>query len=158
MFVPNYSNSAEECGLVNGPKFTKLESSPSKMETIIDQGDIGDSLPEKKPLKQRILFVVRITMMVVLVSGICVFVGFLIGSNSVQNFMLDVLHWLTDLPKWLSAILMVLFYGIGLLFFCPGTPFNLAAGYIYGMWVGFAVAFGGCILGTSTIEQNSYDH
>jgi len=46
-------------------------------------------------------------------------------------------------------VLFSLIYTISLLFFCPGTPFNLAAGFLYGMALGSFVALTGCISGAT---------
>eukprot|EP01114_Cavostelium_apophysatum_P019346 TRINITY_DN620_c0_g1_i1.p1 TRINITY_DN620_c0_g1~~TRINITY_DN620_c0_g1_i1.p1 ORF type:complete len:470 (-),score=78.47 TRINITY_DN620_c0_g1_i1:39-1448(-) len=90
---------------------------------------------------------VRISVIAVLVIGIATFLGFLIGSNHVQTAMVDVLSWLSRLPKWAGSLLMIGMYCAGLMLFCPGTPFNLAAGFLFGMWIGVGVAMAGCMLG-----------
>jgi len=76
-------------------------------------------------------------------------VGFLIGSNSVQDGLVSTLQWLGDLPIWASSIVVMGMYCVALMFFCPGTPFNLAAGFLYGIWLGSGIALGGCLLGAS---------
>lgn len=91
--------------------------------------------------------IVRISLLVVLLSGITIFLGFLIGSNDVQKSMIKALDWISDLPKWGSTLLVSGMYCIALLLFCPGTPFNLAAGFLFGLWIGTGVALGGCVLG-----------
>jgi uncharacterized membrane protein YdjX (TVP38/TMEM64 family) len=50
----------------------------------------------------------------------------------------------------LSTSLCALLYALSLLVFLPGTPFNLAAGFVYGMWVGTAVAMTGSFAGACT--------
>lgn len=90
---------------------------------------------------------VRLLILTLLLGGIITFLGFLIGSNHVQTSMVEVLGWLSKLPKWAGSLLMIAMYTVALLFFCPGTPFNLAAGFLFGIWIGIGVAMAGCMLG-----------
>jgi len=99
--------------------------------------------------RPKLLTIVRLLALFFLLAGTGVFLGFLIGSHDVQDGIVDVLEWLSDLPKWASSILVAGMYCVALLFFCPGTPFNLAAGFLFGVWIGCGVALGGCILGAS---------
>jgi len=89
----------------------------------------------------------RLTILAVLLAGITTFLGFLIGSNNVQIAMVKSLEWLSKLPIWGSSLLMSGMYCVALLLFCPGTPFNLAAGYLFGIYIGTGVALGGCMMG-----------
>jgi len=90
----------------------------------------------------------RIALLTILLSGIATFLGFLIGSNNVQSGTVEALEWLSKLPTWGSSLLMAGMYCMALLLFCPGTPFNLAAGFLFGMGLGCCVSLGGCILGS----------
>lgn len=121
-------------------------------EVKIDIDHQFDSIetPKKKGffcLKISWQSLLRIVILSLLVCGIGTFLGFLIGSNSVQTSLVGALEWLSKLPKWGSSLLMIGMYCIGLLLFCPGTPFNLASGFLFGMWIGCGVALGGCVLG-----------
>lgn len=53
----------------------------------------------------------------------------------------------SELPKGLSMFLVGLIYAAALVFFCPGTPFNLLCGYLFGLYMGSVVAACGCMLG-----------
>jgi len=97
--------------------------------------------------RPKLLTIVRLAALFILLAGTGTFLGFLIGSHDVQDGIVDALEWLSDLPKWASSILVAGMYCVSLLFFCPGTPFNLAAGFLFGVWIGCGVALGGCILG-----------
>jgi len=61
--------------------------------------------------------------------------------------MVNSLEWLSQISTWASSLVVTFMYAIALLLFCPGTPFNLAAGFLFGMWLGAGVAMGGCVLG-----------
>jgi len=69
-------------------------------------------------------------------------------DDSFEEGSIEVLSWMTSLPTGLSAGIMILLYSVSLLFFCPGTPFNMAAGFLYGIVLGCAVSLAGCILGS----------
>jgi len=129
-----------------------LEEGIEKAITSEHQVDVKLSLT--LPLKQRLIHSirtmtwqggVRIAILFALVVGITTFLGFLIGSNHVQTSMVEVLEWLSKLPKWAGSLLMAGMYMTGLMLFCPGTPFNLAAGFLFGVWIGIGVAMAGCI-------------
>jgi len=98
--------------------------------------------------RPKLLTIVRLVALFILLAGTGTFLGFLIGSHEVQDGIVESLEWLSDLPKWASSILVSGMYCVALLFFCPGTPFNLAAGFLFGVWIGCGVALGGCILGS----------
>jgi uncharacterized membrane protein YdjX (TVP38/TMEM64 family) len=95
----------------------------------------------------RIVNVLRLVLLVILLSGVAVFFGLLLGSDKVQTASVSVLHWLEALPKWISILLTAFLYAMALIFFMPGTPFNLAAGFLFGWVVGTDVALGGAMLG-----------
>jgi len=138
------------------------DSEPSSPKTLVD---IELAVPEikvtanttvKLPLNLRLLHSIRtmtwqtglrITALAILIIGIATFLGFLVGSNRVQTSMVSVLEWLSHLPKWAGSLVMIGMYTGGLMLFCPGTPFNLAAGFLFGIWIGIGVAMAGCMFG-----------
>lgn len=97
----------------------------------------------------KLLDIVRIVLAVILVSGVLVFFILLLGSDKVQTASVEVLEWLEELPKWISILLTALLYSAALVFFLPGTPFNLAAGFLFGWLSGTCVALGGAMLGAA---------
>jgi len=93
------------------------------------------------------LDVVRIVLAVILVTGVLVFFILLLASDKVQTASIEILEWLEELPVWISILLTALLYSASLVFFLPGTPFNLAAGFLFGWLSGTCVALGGAMLG-----------
>jgi len=91
----------------------------------------------------------RLTVLGLLVVGIITFLVFLISSQSVQETSVSLLTSLESYPVWISSAVMILLFALALLFFCPVTPFNLACGFLYGVYWGGTVAIAGCILGSS---------
>lgn len=125
-----------------------LDSTKEDSYNFFDLVDNNEVIPKKNFCK-RISWqtALRISALAILLAGIGTFLGFLIGSNNVQTNMVLALEWISHLPKWGSSLLMIGMYCVALLLFCPGTPFNLASGYLFGLWIGCGVALGGCILG-----------
>eukprot|EP01119_Soliformovum_irregulare_P008467 TRINITY_DN21585_c0_g1_i1.p1 TRINITY_DN21585_c0_g1~~TRINITY_DN21585_c0_g1_i1.p1 ORF type:complete len:323 (+),score=93.78 TRINITY_DN21585_c0_g1_i1:69-1037(+) len=93
--------------------------------------------------------VLRIVLAVLMIACIATFLGLLIGSDEIQTFFSYILEWIEGLPTYLSGGLISLMYALALLVFCPGTPFNLASGFLFGIWGGFAVAITGCVIGAT---------
>jgi len=91
--------------------------------------------------------ILRIVLLLVLISATLLLFGFLLGSDEVQDKLLDFFHWLQKIPEWMSVIVIVMVYCCGLLFCMPGTPFNLAAGFLYGPYLGSTVSMFGCVSG-----------
>jgi len=106
-----------------------------------------DSMKKDKSCKKRLLSALRLTVLLILLAGICTFFGLFLLDDSFEDGFIEVLSWMTSLPTGLSAGIMILLYSVSLLFFCPGTPFNMAAGFLYGIVLGCTVALAGCILG-----------
>lgn len=109
---------------------------------IIEEEDI-------KTTREMIVSALKIILLISLVAGfVCIFIFFL-GTDSGQKKMVKVLESLSTMPTWLSSFAMIGMYSLALVLFCPGTPFNLACGFLFGIWLGFGVAFGGCCLGAT---------
>jgi len=108
---------------------------------------IGQGKPSCKKLKP--MTILRLVLLSFLLIGVGVVIGFVLGSNSMKDNVVTVFQWLGHLPIWASCFLVILMYCVALMFFFPGTPFNLAAGFLYGIWLGCGVALGGCLLGAS---------
>jgi len=113
--------------------------------------DDDDSVDDKeKPTKKiKLATVLRVGTLVLLAVSVTTFLGLFIGSNQVQDKTVDVINYLSSLPTAVSSIIMILMYSVALVLFCPGTPFNLAAGFMFGIWLGFLTALGGCLLGAT---------
>jgi len=74
---------------------------------------------------------------------------FLIPDSPAQAYMLDFMFWLKNIPKEWGSVVLSAMYGVGLIFCFPGTPFNLAAGFLFGIWLGNLVSITGCIAGAT---------
>lgn len=85
------------------------------------------------------------------IVALVLFVLALVPASPVQAGILDFLVWVESLPFLVSAALVVLgytsasllvaylrfsSYSTSLLLFLPGSPWNLAAGYLFGVWEG----------------------
>jgi len=101
----------------------------------------------KTTLKNKIKNTLRVMALSILTACVVGFMIVFFASNKVQYITIVVLTWLEHLTLSLSVLFMIGLYSIALVFFCPGTPFNLAAGFLYGIWLGAFVALTGCILG-----------
>lgn len=93
----------------------------------------------------------RIGALIFLGFSITTFLILFFTSNSVQEYTISLIQWMESLPELLSAGLMILLYAVGLVFFCPGTPFNLAAGFLYQIWLGCGVSILGSMIGKKKI-------
>jgi len=102
----------------------------------------------KRNWKKHVTRAIRLTALLMIISGIISFFGVFLLSDSFEDYTISVFNWIRSLPTWLSASVMILLYAVSLLFFCPGTPFNMAAGFLYGIFLGCTVALIGCILGS----------
>jgi len=102
-----------------------------------------------KTTRDMIISALKIILLISLVAGfVCIFIFFL-GTDSGHKKMVNILESLSAMPTWLSSFAMIGMYSLALVLFCPGTPFNLACGFLFGIWLGFGVAFGGCCLGAT---------
>jgi len=84
-------------------------------------------------------------------SVIClvVIVLFLIPDSPAQEYMWAFMKWIGDINKIYGSLTLTFIYAITMIFCFPGTPFNLAAGYMFGIWVGAIVTVVGCDLGAT---------
>jgi len=119
------------------------------MIKISDIPDDETPLLEKNTKNKRFTraSVIRIIALCFLVVIAVTFVTVFFSSHEVQNGTLDVLKWTRSIPTVLGAILFAIVYALALVLFCPGTPFNLAAGFLFDIWIGSLVALCGCIGG-----------
>jgi len=76
-----------------------------------------------------------------------VVISFLIPDAPTQQYMLDFLYWIKNVPRLYGSIILTSIYAVSLVFCFPGTPINLAAGFLFGVWVGSAVTVTGCDIG-----------
>ena len=93
---------------------------------------------EKRTIVKVIIFVL------VCVAILGIFISFFIEASPTSGWLLAGLEYLEKIHIVWGSILLVVFYTIALLFILPGTPFNLAAGFLFGIWIGSIVTVIGC--------------
>eukprot|EP01111_Echinosteliopsis_oligospora_P012600 TRINITY_DN4334_c0_g1_i1.p1 TRINITY_DN4334_c0_g1~~TRINITY_DN4334_c0_g1_i1.p1 ORF type:complete len:277 (-),score=52.55 TRINITY_DN4334_c0_g1_i1:282-1112(-) len=74
---------------------------------------------------------------------------FLVPNSPVQTYLMEFMEWIQNIPVIIGSITLMIMYAIAMVFLFPGTPFNLAAGFLYGVWLGAIVTVVGCDLGAS---------
>jgi len=134
---------------IHGPKLRtslSLDLDDDEEEELLHPDDDTNLLPTRRP---KLGTVLRILLLVLLATGVTTFLGLFIGSHQVQDKTVQLIDVLSSLPKAVSSVIMILLYAFALVLFCPGTPFNLAAGFMFGIWIGILVALGGCLLGAT---------
>jgi len=100
------------------------------------------------------MLICRANVKVVTLSVLCaifvvVIILFLIPDSPAQKYLLDFMNWIQDIPKPYATVTLTIVYAIAMIFCFPGTPFNLAAGLLFGVWLGAAVTVVGCDLGAT---------
>lgn len=80
---------------------------------------------------------------------VVVIVLFMIPDSPAQQYLIDLMSWIKTINKVYGTITLAILYAIAILFCFPGTPFNLAAGFLFGIWIGAAVTIIGCDLGAT---------
>lgn len=84
-----------------------------------------------------------VTLMVVVI------VLFMIPDSAAQKKFMEMLTWISSINKVYGTITLTILYAIAILLCFPGTIFNLAAGFLFGIWIGAAVTIIGCDLGAT---------
>jgi len=83
--------------------------------------------------------------------GVIVFIViiFSIPDSAAQEYLLDLMFWLKNIPLIWGALTLTVIYAASLVFCFPGTPVNLAAGFLFGVWIGSFVTVVGCDIGAT---------
>lgn len=87
-----------------------------------------------------------ITLVVII---ILVIIAFIVPDSPAQTFLLDLMFWLKSVPRSWGAVVMASIYGFGLIICLPGTPFNMASGFLFEVWIGSLTSVAGCISGAT---------
>jgi hypothetical protein len=111
--------------------------------------NIIDSPKPTHSTRPKIQTILKIVVLATLVVGVASFLGFLFGSEDIQDLTVYIMSKMEEYPTWLSSIIMASMFTLGLIFFCPMTPFNLAAGFLFGTALGSTIAIFGCMMGAS---------
>jgi len=80
---------------------------------------------------------------------VAVVVFFLIPDSPAYIYLMDFMKWINHIPVVYGSITLTFIYAFCLMLCFPGTPFNLAAGFLFGIWLGSLVTVVGSDLGAS---------
>lgn len=80
---------------------------------------------------------------------VAIIVLFMVPDSPAQQYLLDLMNWIKSIKKVYGIVTLTVLYAIAILFCFPGTPFNLAAGFLFGIWWGALVTIVGCDLGAT---------
>lgn len=59
------------------------------------------------------------------------------------------MEWISNINTVYGSLTLSFIYAVSMIFCFPGTPFNLAAGYMFPVWLGTVVTVVGCDLGAT---------
>jgi len=84
---------------------------------------------------------IKLGLILILVLGIItVIVLFFIPNSPIQSALLSFLEWLEEIPKVYSCLLMTIVQTVAVVIILPGTPFNMACGFLFGVFLGSVVS------------------
>jgi len=90
-------------------------------------------------------------VLAVLLGGtfIAVIICFMIPDSPAYEYLLDFMYWIKNIPILAGSITLTVIYAVSLVLCFPGTPFNLAAGFLFGIWLGSLVTVAGSDIGAT---------
>ncbi|GAM24164.1 hypothetical protein SAMD00019534_073390 [Acytostelium subglobosum LB1] len=71
----------------------------------------------------------------------------MVPDSPVQTMTLNFMYTVKNMPPFWGSIVIMLIYSVSLVFCFPGTPINLAAGFLFGVYLGSFATVVGCDLG-----------
>jgi len=80
---------------------------------------------------------------------IAVIIFFMIPDSPAYEYLLDFMYWIKNIPTLAGSITLTIIYAVSLVLCFPGTPFNLAAGFLFGIWLGSLVTVAGSDIGAT---------
>eukprot|EP01088_Endostelium_zonatum_P005507 TRINITY_DN1719_c0_g2_i2.p1 TRINITY_DN1719_c0_g2~~TRINITY_DN1719_c0_g2_i2.p1 ORF type:complete len:301 (-),score=52.83 TRINITY_DN1719_c0_g2_i2:35-937(-) len=87
------------------------------------------------------LSILKLAIIAILIIGIItILVFFFIPNSPLQTWLLQFLKWLETIRLIYRALLMTAVQTGAVMIILPGTPFNMACGFIFGKWVGSAIS------------------
>eukprot|EP01099_Mayorella_cantabrigiensis_P003955 TRINITY_DN2966_c0_g5_i1.p1 TRINITY_DN2966_c0_g5~~TRINITY_DN2966_c0_g5_i1.p1 ORF type:complete len:278 (-),score=58.31 TRINITY_DN2966_c0_g5_i1:192-1025(-) len=128
-----------------------MPSLVKKNDDIIPSPDIEEieKTDEYKAAKQSSRSRVMVwTFGAIILCGTCLIILLTMPNSPIKEMALGILSWLGTIPPVTGAVLLSLSYGVGLVLMLPGTPFNLSAGFLFGVGLGFCSSFSGALLGS----------
>eukprot|EP01089_Gocevia_fonbrunei_P011709 TRINITY_DN2551_c0_g1_i1.p1 TRINITY_DN2551_c0_g1~~TRINITY_DN2551_c0_g1_i1.p1 ORF type:complete len:310 (-),score=44.16 TRINITY_DN2551_c0_g1_i1:109-1038(-) len=82
------------------------------------------------------LFIITVLILVI----ITLVTLFFIPNSPIQDVVLNFFEWLQSVPTYYSALIMFAVQTTAVVIVLPGTPFNMACGFLFGIWVGSVVS------------------
>ncbi|EGC29310.1 hypothetical protein DICPUDRAFT_43022 [Dictyostelium purpureum] len=98
------------------------------------------SIDAKKIIRLSLILVLSITILIL-------FILLFIPNSPVNRVTLSFMEWIKQIPKGWGCILLTIIYAVSLVFCFPGTPINLAAGFLFGPYLGSVSTVLGCDIG-----------
>jgi len=150
-----YSIFSDSESLIRGRR--SVSSSPSN-SPYNSPKDSEDKCPTKSPFSPRLpilslekaknSYLTKIILIIFLsLTIVTVVILFVIPGSPAQKILIDFMEWLKGIPIIGGAFLLSFLYAVALVLCLPGTPFNLAAGFLFGISIGSIVNIVGCDLG-----------
>eukprot|EP01112_Ceratiomyxa_fruticulosa_P012992 TRINITY_DN3627_c0_g2_i1.p1 TRINITY_DN3627_c0_g2~~TRINITY_DN3627_c0_g2_i1.p1 ORF type:complete len:374 (-),score=55.34 TRINITY_DN3627_c0_g2_i1:48-1169(-) len=131
----------------NGSPYTSPKDIDNE-EKCPPKNPFSPRLPTLSLDKARTSHLSKIVLVVILsITIVTVVVLFVIPGSPAQKILIQFMEWLKGIPTIGGAFLLSFLYAIALVLCLPGTPFNLAAGFLFGISVGSVVNIIGCDLG-----------
>jgi len=85
--------------------------------------------------------ILRISVLLFFVAVVVTLLVFVfIPDSPVEDVLYEFLEWLDDIPVVWGALLMLAVQSLAIIFMLPGTPFNLACGFLFDVWIGGLVS------------------
>eukprot|EP01100_Stratorugosa_tubuloviscum_P000551 TRINITY_DN111_c5_g1_i1.p1 TRINITY_DN111_c5_g1~~TRINITY_DN111_c5_g1_i1.p1 ORF type:complete len:299 (+),score=140.90 TRINITY_DN111_c5_g1_i1:60-956(+) len=116
----------------------------------LDNEDGSQQVPPKSTLCQKIVNILII--LIIIGMFLTIFIGMGIENSPIQRFVSAALDWVHSIPPLCGCAVMILIYAIALTIMAPASPFNLASGFLFGLWRGLAVVFCGAFIA----QTNAY--
>ncbi|EFA84155.1 hypothetical protein PPL_03229 [Heterostelium album PN500] len=92
----------------------------------------------------------KIKLISLILLGLCItvlFILLMVPDSPVQKVTISTMESIKKLPTFWGCLIITIVYAISLVFCFPGTPINLAAGYMFGVVAGSVATVVGCDLG-----------
>eukprot|EP01102_Stenamoeba_stenopodia_P006325 TRINITY_DN1733_c0_g1_i1.p1 TRINITY_DN1733_c0_g1~~TRINITY_DN1733_c0_g1_i1.p1 ORF type:complete len:454 (-),score=79.43 TRINITY_DN1733_c0_g1_i1:60-1421(-) len=89
----------------------------------------------------------RLLIFIVFAGALSIFIAFFVRDSFAQKGVMAFLEWAKDLPYVLGGLALASIYGLALFLLLPMTPFNMAAGFLFGSYKGIAAALLGYFFG-----------
>jgi len=90
-----------------------------------------------------------VALAVLCIVFIVVLVLFMLPDSPAQRYLVTAMLWIRGVQPLYGSIILASMYAFAMIFCFPGTPFNLAAGFLFDIWLGAIVSVVGCVVGAT---------